>query len=538
MKKKTALRMVTMLLAAALFVGFVGSVYADQEAPVTQEGEVQQEQEEEPAEVVHVDDWSDSQKKMIASMHWLTKPEVEVQAVEVPLISVKSNDSRSYEETLDNNDRTSKKAWQDVTLQYQSETHFERIYVKLEFACLWTVTLPDGSVKHGGESGFIHELLELDQSVTSFELNLPEGTMLCDVYAFTSGKLPSWVQVWEPPCENADFLVLPTHADDEHLWFGGVLPYYAGELGYKVQVVYMTNHYNQNVRSHELLNGLWLVGVRHYPIISDRFMDYVETLKSFSAASEKFGYNRVLEFQVEMLRRFSPKVVIAHDIHGEYGHGAHILNARTLLEALPLTEDASVFPDSAEKYGTCKVQKCYLHLWRERPILMEWRNMPLARFDDVSALEMAVNGFHCHVSQLGYAFYVSDSGRLDCRKFGLAYTTVGDDTPDKNDMLENVVWTNGSDRGETASELVSDSNMISSAEETGAVSSNVQNMMMQSETVRDTANEDTTRQNTVGQNRQIDFHNDRLMRLLGFIALTVSGVVCAMIVTTVYAKRK
>ena len=36
--------------------------------------------------------------------------------------------------------------------------------------------------------------------------------------------------------EDADMLLLPTHADDEHLWFGGTMPYYAGELGYKVQV--------------------------------------------------------------------------------------------------------------------------------------------------------------------------------------------------------------------------------------------------------------------------------------------------------------
>ena len=432
MNKRIAAGIFTVLLAIASVIKYGGCVLAEQQNtanPVEEAGAVQE------------DDWSDSQRKMIVAMHGLTKPEVEKQAVEIPLISVKSNDSRSYVVTIDHDDSTYKKAWQDVTLRYQSEMPFERIYVKVERACRWSVTLPDGSVKQGGEDGFIHELLELEQSVTSLILNLPEGAMLCDVYAFTSGQLPSWVQMWEPPCENADFLVLPTHADDEHLWFGGVMPYYAGELGYKVQVVYMTNHFDQNVRSHELLDGLWLVGVRHYPIISERFKDLFESRSNVRAAEEVYGREKVLEFQVEMMRRFSPKVIIAHDIRGEYGHGAHILNAQTVLEALPLTEDASAFPESAEKYGTCRVQKCYLHLWQERPIVMDWRNMPLARFDDVSALEMAVNGFHCHVSQLVWSFYVSDSGKLDCRKFGLAYTTVGDDTPGKNDMLEHVVWT-------------------------------------------------------------------------------------------------
>lgn len=520
MKKRIAIGILTALLAIASVIEFGGNVSADQE-------------EKAQTAVAQEDEWSDVREKIIVGLHWLTKPEVEKQAVEIPLISVKSNDSRNYEVTIDNDDKTFKKAWQNVTLQYKSEMPFERIYLKLERACLWTVTLPDGSVKQGGESGFIHELLELEQSVTSFQLNLPEGAMLCDVYAFTAGKLPSWVQIWELPCENADFLVLPTHADDEHLWFGGVLPYYAGELGYKVQVVYMTNHFDDNVRSHELLNGLWLVGVRHYPIISQRFKDLFASKDGISAALEVYDRQKVLAFQVEMMRRFSPKVVIAHDIHGEYGHGAHILNAQTVLEALPLTEDASVFPESAEKYGTCKVQKCYLHLWKERPIVMEWRNMPLARFDNVSALEMAVNGFHCHVSQLKWNFQVEDSGRLDCRKFGLAYTTVGDDTPGKNDMLEHVIWPNQSkNTDDTSSGLVSDSSVKKTA-----VSSAGRTIASRTSASRATVGQTSVGQTTSGQVWKMERHDDRFVRLFAFLALAVSGAICASIVTAVYAKR-
>ena len=554
MKKRMAVGMLTALLALASVVGWGGRVSAEQ-VDTTSENAAQAEP---------TDDWLESQKEIMVSLHWLTKSAVGVRAVAAPLTQTSSSDGMTYTRPLDDRETTFVKMLEDTTLRYESPTPFERIYVKLEFACRWTVKLPDGTEKQGGKDGFIHELMELEQSVTSFELHLPKGARLTDIYAFTAGKLPSWVQVWEPPCENADFLVLPTHADDEHLWFGGAMPYYAGELGYKVQVVYMTNHYNQNVRSHELLNGLWTVGVRHYPIISDRFDDIYATKASVWSAAKIFGRENVLAFQVEILRRFSPKVVIAHDINGEYGHGAHILNAQTVLEALPLTDDPSAFPESAQKYGTCKVQKCYLHLWTERPIVVDWRNMPLARFDDVSALEMAVKGFHCHVSQFRYSFHVADSGRYDCRKFGLAYTTVGDDTPGRNDMLEHIVRTESKGKaegdapavsgeasseegtsgegtsGEGSSGEASSGEAFSGEAPSGEGSSGEGTANFPSE--QTPAETDAAGQVSDGRSvsllaKGLDWHDDRTIGSATFLLLAGSGIVCALTVTAYYAKR-
>ncbi len=343
-----------------------------------------------------------------------------------------------YVMPLDNNERTWIPMEKDVTIHVKGKKAFSGLYIKLEKPCQWSVTLPDGTKLEGGKNGFIHEWMPLGQSVKTLELYLPKGACLCDVYGFTDGRLPDWVQVWEPPCETADLMVMPTHADDELLWFGGALPYYAGECGYKVQVVYLTNHFNRTIRCHEQLNGLWAVGVRHYPIVTDLFTDKTVT-RNYEGAESFFGYDNVLRFQVEMLRRFSPKVVIAQDIKGEYGHGAHILNVKTLMEALEMTDDPSAFPESAEKYGTCQVQKVYLHLWPEHKIVVDWGKMELSRFGGKTALEMARRGFACHVTQQDH-FYVSDTGKYDCRKFGLAYTNVGWDTPDQNDMFEHVVW--------------------------------------------------------------------------------------------------
>ncbi|MBQ4178508.1 MAG: DUF4406 domain-containing protein, partial [Elusimicrobia bacterium] len=41
--------------------------------------------------------------------------------------------------------------------------------------------------------------------------------------------------------KQADMMLFSTHADDEHLWFAGLLPTYV-DRGYDIQVVYFTNH--------------------------------------------------------------------------------------------------------------------------------------------------------------------------------------------------------------------------------------------------------------------------------------------------------
>lgn len=381
----------------------------------------------------------DATSAILSLLPTLAKANPSKKAEQVTLTVKNAADDKKYGEVLDNDETTyvTLKKKENI-LDITSERAFENLYVKLEMACEWTLTLPDGTESGGGKNGFIHEYMPLGQAVTSVKLSLPKGAMLTDVYAFTDGQPPAWVQVWEPPCEKADLLVLPTHADDEHLWFGGAMPYYAGELGYEVQVVYMTNHYNTTYRNHEQLNGLWTVGVTHYPVIG-KFLDVVSTKKSLEAAQTRYGYQNVLKFQVEILRRFAPRVIIAHDINGEYGHGAHILNAVTLLDALEKTDDPKIFPESAEKYGTCKVQKCYLHLWSKNKIVVDWGKMPLEHFGGKTALEMAKEGFACHVSQVTY-YSVEDFGENDCRKFGLAYTTVGNDSENENDMFEHVDW--------------------------------------------------------------------------------------------------
>lgn len=286
-----------------------------------------------------------------------------------------------------------------------------------------------------GQNGFIHEFIELNSPCDYITINVPNGKTLCDVRVFSEGDIPDDVQVWNPPHERADLLMLPCHSDDDHLYFGGTMPYYGGELGMRVQVAYITNHWGEPVRTHELLNGLWTVGITNYPVISD-FAD--KPTFSLETAQDIYDSDEVRGYIVELIRRFKPYVLLGHDLLGEYGHGAHMLSALLITEAIEISMDGSHYPDSAEKYGLWDVPKTYLHNYEENQICMEW-DIPLERFDGKTGFQMAEAGFDCHKSQHIYDLTVHRNGRCSCRFFGLYRTTVGVDEKG-DDFFENIVF--------------------------------------------------------------------------------------------------
>ena len=294
----------------------------------------------------------------------------------------------------------------------------------------------EGQTYTGGENGFLHETVRLDEPASEVVLHWEyRQAYLADVYVLGEGPIPDWVQQWEVPEGPADLLLFPTHADDEHLYFGGTMPYYASRGDVIIQVCYMVNHNGEPYRLHEQLDGLWTAGVRRYPIIPD-FPDVYSN--SLAHAQTVYNKQEILAYQTEMIRRFQPMVIIGHDLKGEYGHGAHILNADCLTEVIEQTDDPSYFPDSYEEYGGWQASKLYLHLYGENQIVMEWGDLVLTNpfFKGQTALEAAVSAFDCHASQQEW-FQVEASGPYDCRKFGLFFTNVGQDV-NGDDFFENL----------------------------------------------------------------------------------------------------
>ena len=326
----------------------------------------------------------------------------------------------------------------------------------------WTLTdSSDGSQAICGENSFLHEYVDVSSTFghtpETVRLDFPAGTSIDEIYAFGEGTVPDWVQRWSPPCEQADLLLLSSHADDEQLFFAGVLPIYAGERGLNVQVVYLVNHFLDaseyaRLRPHEQLDGLWTVGVRTYPVMSD-FPDlYSESFEDALAAYREFGfeYDDFTEFITGILRRFEPLVVVSHDVNGEYGHGTHLLCAAALMDSVGFAADESKFPESAGLYGTWETEKTYLHLYPENPITLDL-DSPLSAFGGKTAFEVTQDGFAKHVSQHWTWFYGWIYGKdgqtvtraTDIRTYspcyyGLYSTSVGYDAAG-GDFMENVI---------------------------------------------------------------------------------------------------
>lgn len=150
-----------------------------------------------------------------------------------------------------------------------------------------------------------------------------------------------------------------------------------------------------------------------------------------------FEHGNVLNLQRLLLNRYKPKVAVLHDFDGEYGHGAHMLNTATFIEAVENPTDGLYLPE-----------KIYVHLYKENPLTLDI-DSPLDAFGGKTAFQVSQEAFGFHKSQHWTWFYnwiygktgnitkASQIKSYNPANYGLYYTTVGEDSG-IGDMLEHV----------------------------------------------------------------------------------------------------
>jgi len=317
-----------------------------------------------------------------------------------------------------------------------------------------------GKTHTAGKQGILHDYLDLAKifggSVTSVTLEFSHGAVrLSELYVFSAGKTPDFVQKWDAPLDGgADLLLLATHGDDDQLFFAGLLPYYAKAMDNRVQVAYLTDHRNLTKgRTHEMLNGLWAVGVTAYPVFGE-FADFrIDDLQGTydEYAAQGVSKDMLQKFVVQQLRRFKPLVAVGHDLKGEYGHGMHMVYADLLTKGLELSKDPAAYPDLASQYGVWDVPKTYLHLYGENRVTLDI-DRKLDSLGGMSAFEVTQKfGYPCHESQQ-YTWFTdwlngkngntitkaSQITTYNPAEYGLYRSTVGADAL-KNTFFENIV---------------------------------------------------------------------------------------------------
>lgn len=278
-----------------------------------------------------------------------------------------------------------------------------------------------------GDRGYLY----VPEEARGVTLEVKGECRMTEWHLYERDGLPASLHLWEPAPEKCDIMLVSAHSDDELVMMGGIIPTYAGERGLVVEVVYCyvpvvldrnkSTARSEEERHGEALEGLWFSGVRRLPV--------------FLRCDDDHPYLFDEKITRE-IRRFKPEVVITHDIDGEYGNPGHVLVSRKCREAVEAAADPERFPESATEYGTWQVKKVYLHLYKENEIVMDF-DAPLSAFDGKTAFELAQEAYAFHKSQRGDWLDVLKSNQYNCRKYGLYFTTVGEDV-EKNDFLENI----------------------------------------------------------------------------------------------------
>lgn len=351
-------------------------------------------------------------------------------------ISILINDI-STTKLNDNNYNTYVTLNTEDTITIENTEMFNYVYIIYYVESMTgTINYNDTSTKVG-ENQFLHECIKLDEETNKITINYDDTVRIKEIFLFNE-TLPNWVQTWNKPLDNADILLFSTHSDDEHLFFAGLIPSMIAS-GKNIQVVYLTHHNDNPKRLDEQLNGLWAVGLRNYPVLGAFPDAYSESLNGATTNLSYAGFSLddVINFQIDIIKRFKPLVVVNHDEAGEYSHGQHILNTHALKEALNLLE---------YEY---KPEKVYLHLYKENPITMNY-DIPLEYYNGMTAYEVSKLGYAEHDSQQ-YTWFTdwlkgknneytkaTDIKTYSPTKFGLYYSKNGNYETLDNDLFYDV----------------------------------------------------------------------------------------------------
>lgn len=287
----------------------------------------------------------------------------------------------------------------------------------------------------GCDADFLAQYIPVDSlpAVRLWDTDTGGNTKLqiSSITVLTPGEAPQHFQTWRKPTKKADLMLLAAHPDDEVLWFGGLLPEYAGERQKEVLVV--NTSYAREDRRLELLDCLWTCGVQAYPV----FLAYPDVCTNQrDRVLARWGWDNLLGDVVALYRRYKPDVVVLHDENGEYGHGVHRVISEAGRAAAEAAADPERYSKSAENDGIWYVPKVYMHLYPENSIRLNW-NQTLEAFNGQTAYEVAEQAFQCHRSQLN-DWNMQNSIEYDNSLFGLWRSAVGEDKV-KTDLFENIV---------------------------------------------------------------------------------------------------
>ena len=279
------------------------------------------------------------------------------------------------------------------------------------------------TVLEGNE--YIHAFYALEGETQIRVLALGDSRQVMgfnEVYAFGEGRIPGWVQQWEPTPEKSDVLFLVAHPEEELLYLGGAIPYYAVELERTAAVALLS--YDNTTRRSEFLNGLWSMGYRQYPVIGEFKTAKAKGVKA--AYRNTGGEEAVASWISGVLEATRPEVMVGPDEAGEGGNAQRMMLADACRKAF-------------QSAAGWQPRKLYLHLYggEEEQTVFDWTR-PMEKLGGRTGMGLAYYGYLFHKTQDTQEKSVYQEGiQYANNRFGLAESLTGPDAL-KNDFLENI----------------------------------------------------------------------------------------------------
>ncbi len=249
---------------------------------------------------------------------------------------------------------------------------------------------------------------------------------------------------WLPQPVKAAIIVVSSHPDDEGIFFGGAIPYYARVRGLTMVHVSMTSGdyvLTPEVREGELRCADWVYGLPNEPLFP-RFRDYpTRTLDQtwdiwadgvIDGDDVAAGRTAAARYVAEQIRRYRPEVIVTHDLDGEYGHRNHKATAWATADAHALAADPGVELGGLEPW---QAKKLYVHRYNRvpsQPMINRLNHVWSATYAELGGrtpLQVADEGLACHASQGGASLPGDWAERRYSEQWCLYAATVGADTP-------------------------------------------------------------------------------------------------------------
>jgi LmbE family N-acetylglucosaminyl deacetylase len=269
---------------------------------------------------------------------------------------------------------------------------------------------------------------------------------------------------WLPPTNKIAILAVSAHPDDEGIFLGPTLAYYAGELQVPAMLLCLVDG-NNTIRQNELRCAAWRYGVRYEPLFG-HFTDVYSNLQTNgpwgtntinitweywsglgyvgSTNNVEAGKARAIALIAEQIRRYRPDVIVTHDFNGEYGHDNHRATAYATSQAFFMAADPGATAPNLAGLPPWQAQKIYVHLYPTNQFFHAYWETPSPALGGQTPHQVCNTGLLCHASQgiktcatvfnpPPYGLY----GPWPSEWWGLYASTVGPDTVLTNPVVEN-----------------------------------------------------------------------------------------------------